>query len=173
MIQRLKWLNYEVCYSYNEVWKIIIFSSVVRVIMELVSAERSYENLHMESLGPVDVAFRNTSNDSCYSESYEVHALCNMLECNIRSFCPSVGLNPTHLAMLNKVFTPMPPRNVNCNITILWSNAEMEMDAKATNRGNWSPNHFVPLLSTVGNGASNDGLVLPPKPVQLFHELMR
>ena len=141
--------------------------------MELVHAERLYENLHMESLGSVHLALRNISKDGYYSESYEIHALCNVLECNIRSFCPSIDMNPTILTMVNKVFTPTPSRNAKCTIAILWSHVEMEMDAKARNHGIWSPNHFVPLLSSGGSGASNDRSALPSMQVQSLHELMR
>lgn len=126
--------------------------------MELVHHERLYENLYLQSLGPVHLALRNISRIGSYSESYEIHALCNILQCNIRSFCPSIDMNSTILAMANRVFTPMLSTNATCTITILWSHALMEVEAKATNRGNWSPNHFVPLLSTDGNAASYDGL---------------
>ena len=141
--------------------------------MELVRAARLYENLHMQSLGSVQLALRNISKNYCYSESYEIHALCNALECNIRSFCPSIDMNAAILAMLNKVFTPMPPRNANCSITIFWSHTAMEMDAKATNHGDWSPNHFVPLLLSGGSGVSSEGSASPSMQVQSLHELMR
>lgn len=114
--------------------------------MELVRNERFYETLHIQSLGPVNIALKNISKNYSYSESYEIYALCNVLECNIRSFCPSINLHPNVLTMLNKLFTPIPSRNGQCTITILWSHTMMEMDAKATNYGSWSPNHFVPLL---------------------------
>ena len=141
--------------------------------MELVRDTRLYETLNMQSLGPVHLALRSISKNGCYSESYEIHALCNILECNIRSFCPSIDMNPALLAMVNKVFTPMPSRNAKFTIAILWSHAEMEMDAKAANRGSWSPNHFVPLLSGGGSGASNDGSAQPSIPVQFLPELTR
>ena len=140
--------------------------------MELVRDEGLYESLHVRALGPVHLALKNISKNGFYSESYEIYVLCNVLECNIKSFCPSIDMSPAILAMVNKLFTPMPPRNAKSTITILWSHASMEMVAKATNHGSWSPNHFVPLLSSSGNGASNDGSVSSTKQVQSFHELM-
>jgi hypothetical protein len=140
--------------------------------MELVRDERLYESLHMQALGPVHLALKNISKNGFYSESYEIHALCNVLECNIRSFCPSIDMNPAILAMLNKLFTPMPPRNAKSTIRILWSHAEMEIDAKATNHGTWSPNHFVPLLSSSESSSTSDRSAIPTKQVQCFHEVM-
>lgn len=139
--------------------------------MELGRDERSYENLHMQSLGPLHLALKNISKNYCYSESYEIHALCNVLECNIRSFCPSIGMHPAILAMLNKVFTPMASRNVKCTVTILWSHANVEMDAKAMNHGNWSPNHFVPLLSSGRSARSDDDSSSPSMKVYRIDEL--
>ena len=141
--------------------------------MELVRDARLYEDLHMQSLGPVHLALRSISKNGCYSESYEIHALCNILECNIRSFCPSIDMNPTALAMVNKVFTPMPSRKAKFTIAILWSHAETEMNAKAANHGHWSPNHFVPLLSEGGSSTSNDDSGLPSIPVQFLPELTK
>lgn len=141
--------------------------------MELVQHESLYENMHTSSLGPVHLALKNISRKGCYSESYELHALCNVLECNIKSFCPSIDMNPTILAMVNKVFTPMPPRNAKSTIAILWSHTAMEMDARAANRGNWSPNHFVPLLSSNGSDASTDDSGVPTKQVKFLHRRLR
>ena len=171
MIQRSEWLNYEVYCFHNQLWIISGWSIVVRVIMELARDERLYENLHMQSLGPLHLVLKNISKNYCYSESYEIHALCNVLECNIRSFCPSIGMHPVILAMLNKVFTPMPSRNAKCTITILWSHSNMEMDAKAMNHGNWSPNHFVPLLSSGRSTRSDDDSSSPSVKVYRIDEL--
>lgn len=57
------------------------------------------------------------------------------------------------MSILDSVFAPIPPIISNCKITILWSNALNEKDARKTNNGIWSPNHFVPLIST---GTHND-----------------
>jgi len=51
------------------------------------------------------------------------------------------------MAILDNVFTPIPPIISNCNIAILWSHAFNEKQARETTGGTWSPNHFVPLLS--------------------------
>lgn len=129
--------------------------------MELVRNERFYGNLHMQLVGPVHMALKNISKNFSYSESYEIHALCNVLECNIRSFCPAIDLHPNILAMLNQIFSPMPPKVPKCTIAILWSHTMIEMDVKKINRGSWSPNHFVPLLSNGRNALSDEGASSP------------
>ena len=139
--------------------------------MELVRNERFYESLHMASLGPVHIALKNISKNYSYSESYEIHALCNVLGCNIRSFCPSIGVHPNVLAMLNKLFTPMASQNVKSTIRILWSHTKMETDVKMINHGHWSPNHFVPLVSTGAGVASDDGSPRPIMKVLSVHKL--
>ena len=139
--------------------------------MELVRNEKSYETLYMPSLGPVHIALKNISKNYSYSESYEIQALCIVLECNIRSFCPSIGLHPDVSALLNKVFTPMASQNAKCTITIFWSHTMMEMDVKSINHGNWSPNHFVPLLSSGTSAGSDNGSSSPMMkvlPIQKF-----
>ncbi|CAF1375663.1 unnamed protein product [Rotaria sordida] len=60
------------------------------------------------------------------------------------------------MAILNNVFTPVTPIIANCNIAILWSHVLNEKDARETNNGTWSPNHFVPLmLSPIRNEFNN------------------
>ena len=139
--------------------------------MELVHNERFYESLHMTSLGPVHIALKSISKNYSYSESYEIHALCNVLGCNIRSFCPSIGLHPNVLAMLNKLFVPISSQNVKSTVKILWSHTMLETDVKFTNRGHWSPNHFVPLLSIQRNVGSDDGSTQLIMKVLFVHEL--
>jgi hypothetical protein len=51
------------------------------------------------------------------------------------------------MAVMNNVFTPVPPIIANCEITIMWSHTSNETYARAVNNGAWSPNHFVPLMS--------------------------
>jgi hypothetical protein len=44
----------------------------------------------------------------------------------------------------------------------LWSNASNEIDARMANNGNWSPNHFVPLMLPVelNEKSQNDQSIL-------------
>ena len=139
--------------------------------MELVRNERFYESLDMASLGPVHIALKNISKNDSYSESYEIHGLCNVLGCNIRSFCPSIGIHPNVLAMLNKLFTPIASQNAKSTVRILWSHTMMETDVKITNHGHWSPNHFVPLVSTGASVGSGDGSSQPTMKVLCLHKL--
>ena len=139
--------------------------------MELVHNERLYESLHMTSLGPVHIALKSISKNYSYSESYEIHALCNVLACNIRSFCPWISLHPNVLIMLNKLFVPISSQNVKSTVKILWSHTMLETDVKLTNRGHWSPNHFVPLVSIHINVRSDDESTQPIMKVLFVHEL--
>ncbi|CAM2728092.1 unnamed protein product [Rotaria socialis] len=52
------------------------------------------------------------------------------------------------MVFLNNIFTLIPPISGKCEITILWSHAKNENHAREANHGTWSPNHFVPLMST-------------------------
>ncbi|CAF3780896.1 unnamed protein product, partial [Rotaria socialis] len=52
------------------------------------------------------------------------------------------------MVFLNNIFTPIPPITTNCEVTISWSHAKHEKDARDANHGTWSPNHFVSLMST-------------------------
>jgi hypothetical protein len=81
-----------------------------------------------------------------YSEIHEVAALCNVLQCNIRSVYPRIDFE-YYKAIWDSVFTPIPPIIGNCNIVVLWSCTLHEKDAREAYNGLWRPNHFVPLLS--------------------------
>ncbi|CAF3498345.1 unnamed protein product [Rotaria socialis] len=52
------------------------------------------------------------------------------------------------MVFLNNIFTPITPITTNCEVTILWPNPTHEKHAREANHGTWSPNHFVPLMST-------------------------
>ncbi|CAF4218977.1 unnamed protein product [Rotaria sordida] len=58
---------------------------------------------------------------------------------------------------MNNLFIPAPPVITNCDITILWSHVLNEIDARASNNNVWSPNHFVPLLSSAVHYTSEYG----------------
>ena len=83
-----------------------------------------------------------------FSELYEIDALCNLLKCNIRSVLPNIDIRE-EMAIFNSVITPIPSIIANCTITILWSHACNETQARIDNDSNWSPNHFVPLMLPV------------------------
>jgi hypothetical protein len=67
------------------------------------------------------------------------------------------------MAILDNVFTSIPPNIANCNISILWSSCLNEEDNRTIHNGTWSPNHFVPLLSpSVLNEHDNINQTRPP-----------
>ncbi|CAF4795727.1 unnamed protein product, partial [Rotaria sp. Silwood2] len=80
-----------------------------------------------------------------FSELYEIAALCNVLQCNIRSVYPKIDFHH-YMVIWDNLFTPIPPVSSNCNMVILWSNALNEKDAREMHNGTWRPNHFVPLM---------------------------
>jgi hypothetical protein len=102
--------------------------------------------MYSHYVGPVDVAIKAICKNYTFSELYEIAALCNVLQCNIQSVYPKIDFQH-YMAILDNVFTPVLPIIANCNIAILWSHALNEKDARETNNGTWSPNHFVPLMS--------------------------
>ncbi|CAF4261572.1 unnamed protein product [Rotaria sordida] len=94
--------------------------------------------------------------NNTFSELNEISALCNVLKCNIRSIYPKIDFRED-LAIMNNLFTEAPPVIANCGITILWSHVLNEIDARASNNNVWSPNHFVPLLSSAVHYTSEYG----------------
>ncbi|CAF3819577.1 unnamed protein product [Rotaria sordida] len=118
----------------------------VRTIIELVTNENYYQTMYSQYVGPIDIAIKAICKNCTFSELYEIAALCNVLQCNIQSIYPKIDFQH-YMAILNNVFTPVPPIIANCNISILWSHTLNEKDARETNNGTWSPNHFVPLMS--------------------------
>ncbi|CAF1536996.1 unnamed protein product [Adineta ricciae] len=118
----------------------------VRTIVELVTNENYYQNTYSKFVGSTHDAIRLVCKNYMYSELYEIAALCNLLRCNIRSIYPKIDFRD-EMAKWNDVFTPIPPVAANCSISILWSNALNEKDARHIHNGTWRANHFVPLLS--------------------------
>ena len=96
--------------------------------------------------GNTDFIIQAACKKGMYSEIHEVAALCNVLQCNIRSVYPRIDFE-YHKALWDSVFAPIPPVIGNCNIVILWSNTLNERDIRETYGSSWAPNHFVPLLS--------------------------
>ncbi|CAF5161939.1 unnamed protein product, partial [Rotaria magnacalcarata] len=116
-------------------------------IIELMTNEVYYSNRYSQFVGPLDIAIQGICKNHMFSELYEIGALCSVLGCNIRSIYPNIDFRDD-MVFLNNIFTPIPPITTNCEVTILWSNATNEKHAREANHGTWSPNHFVPLMST-------------------------
>ncbi|CAF1489052.1 unnamed protein product [Adineta ricciae] len=119
----------------------------VRTIMELTAKENYYETTYLQLMGPIDIAIKSICKNYTFSELYEIAGLCNVLQCNIGSVYPQIDFQH-YMALWNSVFRPVPPVIANCSIALLWSHAQYENNARAINNGTWSPNHFVPLVST-------------------------
>ncbi|CAF4673841.1 unnamed protein product [Rotaria socialis] len=119
----------------------------VRTIIELMTNEVYYSNRYSQFVGPLDIAIQGICKNHMLSELYEICALCSVLGCNIRRIYPNIDFRDD-MVFLNNIFTPIPPITTNCEVTILWSRAKHEKDARDANHGTWSPNHFVPLMST-------------------------
>ncbi|CAF3678050.1 unnamed protein product [Rotaria sp. Silwood1] len=128
----------------------------VRTIIELVINESYYETMYSQYVGPIDIAIKAFCKNYTFSELYEIAALCNVLQCNIRSVYPKIDFQQ-YMAIWDNVFTPVSPIIANCNIVIMWSYALNEKDAREANNGTWSPNHFVPLISQAIHNDSNNG----------------
>ncbi|CAF2657391.1 unnamed protein product [Rotaria sp. Silwood2] len=112
--------------------------------------------MYSQYVGPVDIAIKAICKNYTFSELYEIAALCNVLRCNIRSVYPKIDFQQ-YVAVWDNVFTPVSSIIPNCNIVIMWSNALNEKNARETNNGTWSPNHFVPLILTGIHNDSNNG----------------
>ncbi|CAM4811757.1 unnamed protein product [Rotaria magnacalcarata] len=109
----------------------------VRTLNELVKNEIFYNNRFMHIIGPLNEAMKNVARNFAFSELYKIAALSNVLKCNIRSIYPTIDYRP-HLNIMNSTF-----------------------EHAQSNAGNWSPNHFVPLLLPSGNSQSQNHLAQP------------
>ena len=118
--------------------------------------ENYYAREYSQFVGPVQNALQSACKNYNYSELCEIGALCTLLQCNIRSVYPNIDFRDD-MMIINRIFTPVPPINATCQITILWSHVNREINARALNNGAWSPNHFVPLLSRVEHSQDSDG----------------
>jgi OTU-like cysteine protease len=127
----------------------------VRTVIELVKNENFYAREYSQFVGPVQNALKTACKNYNYSELFEIVALCTLLQCNIRSVYPNIDFRDD-MMIANRIFTPVPPIHTNYQITILWSHANREIDARALNNGAWSPNHFVPLLSRPEHSQESD-----------------
>ncbi|CAF2144359.1 unnamed protein product [Rotaria magnacalcarata] len=109
----------------------------VRSLIELVKNENFYHNRFAHIVGPVNEAIKNIARNFSFSELYEIAALSNVLKCNIQI-----------------------QHRVQSNLSI-WTHTESEIEKRRSNAGNWSPNHFVPLLLPSDNSQSQNYLAQP------------
>jgi hypothetical protein len=66
----------------------------VRTILELIINYDKYSRDYTQSVGYLRERWKDICNDHCYSDLYELAALCNVLECNIRSLYPRIDYHP-------------------------------------------------------------------------------
>ncbi|UJR24373.1 hypothetical protein I4U23_005750 [Adineta vaga] len=118
----------------------------VRTVIKLITNENHYDSMYTRYAENTDIIIQAACKKEMYSEIHEVAALCNVLQCNIRSVYPRIDFE-YYKAIWDSVFTPIPPVIGNCTIVVLWSCTLDEKDARKTYNGFWRPNHFVPLLS--------------------------
>ena len=117
--------------------------------------ENFYAREYSQFVGPVQNALQTACKNYNYSELLEIVALSTMLQCDIRSVYPNIDFRDD-MMIVNRIFTPVPPTHANYQITILWSHVNREINARASNNGVWSPNHFVPLLSRPERSQESD-----------------
>ncbi|CAF1614641.1 unnamed protein product [Rotaria sp. Silwood1] len=115
----------------------------VRTIVELVINFDEYTYNYMDSVGPLQERWKDIAKNYSYSDLYELVSLCNVLGCNIRSLYPRIDYH-SYFDIYNCTFSPnVPTDNV---ITILWCHTKVEAEARLYTKGNWLPNHFVPVV---------------------------
>ena len=128
----------------------LTISLIVRTLMELLKNETLYHNRFAHFIGSLNQSIKNVARDSSFSELYEIVALSNVLKCNIRSIYPKIDYR-IDLHIMNNIFEHAQSTDASKTICILWTHTQSEVYARQSNAGNWSPNHFVPLLHPSNN----------------------
>ncbi|CAF1289231.1 unnamed protein product [Adineta steineri] len=127
----------------------------VRTLIELVKNDTFYHNRFSHIVGSLLDAIKTIAHDGSYSELYEIAALSNVLKCNIQSVYPKIQYG-SHLSIMNSIFQCNQYSSTTNTIFIFWSNTKSEIYARSGNAGNWTPNHFVPLLALPGDAISQN-----------------
>jgi hypothetical protein len=117
----------------------------VRTVIELVQNELQYTNHLQHIAGPFDEAIRNISREFSFSELYEIGGLSNVLKCKIRSIYPRIEYR-SQLDVFNNTSDPAQNCSLSTTICVFWTHIKSDIQAVQNNVGNWTPNHFVPLL---------------------------
>ena len=128
--------------------------------MELVKNDTFYHDRFAHIVGPFNEAIKNIARNFSFSELYEIAALSNVLKCNIQSVYPTIDYRPD-LNIMNSTFEHAQHSIAPKTICIFWTHTQSEIDARRNNAGNWSPNHFVPLLLPSDNSQSQNHLAQP------------
>ncbi|CAF1381519.1 unnamed protein product, partial [Didymodactylos carnosus] len=118
----------------------------VRTIIELIKNYKQYETKYGNSFGIIQEHIRYMYRNYAFSEMYEIIALCDVLQCNIESVYPNIDYSD-HLNKCNYTYSPIKKTSfTNKTITILWTHALHEVEARRNSKGTWTANHFVPLV---------------------------
>ncbi|CAF1417271.1 unnamed protein product [Rotaria magnacalcarata] len=132
----------------------------VRSLIELVKNENFYHNRFAHIVGLVNEAIKNIARNFSFSELYEIAALNNVLKCNIQSVYPTIDYR-SDLNIMNNTFEHAQCSIASKTICLFWTHTESEIETRRSNAGNWSPNHFVPLLLPSDNSLSQNHLAQP------------
>ncbi|CAF4206782.1 unnamed protein product, partial [Rotaria magnacalcarata] len=122
----------------------------VRTILELIKNEVFYNNSYSHILGPLNEGIKNITHNFSFSELYELVGLKNVLKCNIRSIYPNIDYRQD-LNIMNSTFEYAQSNLPSNTIFIFWTHTLNEIGARNNNAGNWTPNHFVPLILPSNN----------------------
>lgn len=118
---------------------------LVRILIELLKNEFYYTSRFSHLVGPLNEVIKNIVRKNSFSELYEVAAMSSVLKCNIRSIYPNIDYRPD-LNIMNSTFEHAQTSTSSNTICIFWTHTASESYVRRINAGNWSPNHFVPLL---------------------------
>ncbi|CAF4236847.1 unnamed protein product [Rotaria magnacalcarata] len=132
----------------------------VRTLIELVKNEIFYYDRFAHIVGPVNEAIKNIARNFSFSELYEIAALINVLKCNIQSVYPTIDYR-SDLNIMNNTFEHAQCSIASKTICLFWTHTESKIEARRSNAGNSSPNHFVPLLLPSDNSQSQNHLDQP------------
>lgn len=133
---------------------------LVRIIIELLKNEMLYTSRFSHLVGPLDELIKNITRNYSFSELYEIAAMSNVLKCNIRSVYPTIDYR-SELGIMNSTFKYAQSTTSSKTIYILWTHTESESYVRRINGGNWTPNHFAPLLLSSNLAHSQNDLAHP------------
>jgi hypothetical protein len=133
---------------------------LVRTLLELVQNEIFYHNRFAHIVGPINEAIKNIARNYSYSELYEIAGLSNILKCNIRSIYPRIDYRQD-LNIMNSTFEYARSNLTTNIISIFWTHTKSETYVRNNNSGNWTPNHFVPLVLSSSQSKVENSLSLP------------
>lgn len=106
---------------------------------------QDYNRKYGQLFGPLYYHLKNMSKNGEFAEMYEVIALANVLNCNIRSVFPSLDYRREFEPMNETYHSRHPTTRL---IYLMWTHTMPEKEARDCGgpRRVWNPNHFVPLL---------------------------